>query len=956
MSDEEEEKWMALRQEKKVMQAIQARCEELGIPHNQRPFLPLLAHHAHPSRPTGLFISTVPGSVEVTQEEAEAMQRIFAIKMPRLDMSKYGDFSDILPKCAAICAAVDSRHVHLPQVQALLKEVAVILIRVLRGMVRLHNAAILLRALANDNVSTDGLIPIMHRIPPLHIEPLSGEPRVSTADLKELQERQPAPVVTDSNSSIACGALRMIDLGHVLTPKATSHPPPTTIGRLPILACVRKEDQGEDENMWTTTPYHHAPEFSLMYAKEWADQRAARRAQEASGEAMVDMDGWEVGCGMTDEAEIDTLEGRMRELLDEMGERGLYVEEGGTQGETRKPKMWLGEAAILFGLGVEGLSVLLGELMHDYMERTFQIHAPEQPQTGRQLRLRLAIESTLRWAEMLPLVLPEEPDPSAAKGSTPPSLFLRPEPCMQWARDVGMKLRELVVDSLRPMPWERMERLPRGLIDMDERLREMEIMVLAAHWGVTSPPIPAPITDTPIVFQATPDSPIASPQQPDAATPHTPLPHHHLQQQTAPETKPAPEIKGAAAAAAPKAASTSPQPPSTSPKTGGIVLGPKATSKSPPARSPTSTPTPQLRPKPASTPPKQPTGQPPSSPPVKPSAAAKPAADLKAEKHLAQKKEAVREQMASSRAALSPRPSSAKETPSAAAKPGTKADGVAKAPRAASPVPSGGTGRAPAARRDGPSAPQPSSAGPSSQPGPDRAAKGAASPPSSQNGRVKESQEGPRKGDAAAAASAASSHHGKSPVRSERGSDRRATPKATAPGRGPRNAVNSLDSPAPAPEGSSRLASGGGGAPNGPSSSRQSERRKEGPPPPALFFPPTPHPMTALQPPAHAPPPHLPHPQSPATYDYSYSPTLPFQPDTAILIKGPPPDTPQAVQGGWMEGWIWNGVRRECEYWEYDRREGMWEVRSESQDLKMIRKRQWREELESWIALFRCRH
>ncbi|CEL93372.1 unnamed protein product [Vitrella brassicaformis CCMP3155] len=303
-----------------------------------------------------------------------------------------------------------------------------------------------------------------------------------------------------------------------------------------------------------------------------------------------------------------------------------------------------------------------------------------------------------------------------------------------------------------------------------------------------------------------------------------------------PSKSPPPSGPSAAAAAAPKAASTSPRPPSTSPKTGGIVLGPKATSKSPPARSPTSTPTPQLRPKPTSTPPKQPTGQPPSSPPVKPSAAAKPAADLKAEEHLAQKKEAVREQMASSRAALSPRPSSAKETPSAAAKPGAKADGVSKAPRAASPVPSGGTGRAPGARRDGPSAPPPSSAGPASQAGPDRAAKGAASPPSSQNGRVKESQEGPRKGDAAAAASAASSQHEKSPVRSdrgsERGSDRRATPKATAPGGRPRNALNSLDSPAPAPGGSSRLASGGGGAPNGPSSSRQSERRKEGPPPP----------------------------------------------------------------------------------------------------------------------------
>ncbi|CEL99587.1 unnamed protein product [Vitrella brassicaformis CCMP3155] len=75
----------------------------------------------------------------------------------------------------------------------------------------------------------------------------------------------------------------------------------------------------------------------------------------------------------------------------------------------------------------------------------------------------------------------------------------------------------------------------------------------------------------------------------------------------------------------------------------------------------------------------------------------------------------------------------------------------------------------------------------------------------------------------------------------------------------------------------------------------------------------------------------------------------------AVLVMGPAPHTPEAARLGFMEGWIWNGVRGEYERWEDDRRERVWEVRSESQDLTMVRKKQWRDELEGWMALLpRC--
>ncbi|CEL93375.1 unnamed protein product [Vitrella brassicaformis CCMP3155] len=492
MSDEEEEKWRVLRQERRVMLAVEKRSNNLGIPPDRRPFLPLLAHHTDLRSPAAMFASPSPANAPVTPEEAAAMSRVFAIQMPKLNMSVYGDLRKVLPWCAAICGAIRSSQLHQPHTQALLKDLALhqphtqallkdLALLLLRGLVRLHNAAILLEILAEDNMSSDALVPILDRIPAVRVDRSTGEVSL-LGELKDLLIRQPAPIITDDSSSIACDE-RMIDLGHCLRHKPTTHPPPTSIGRLPILASIAKEDQEYDQ-MWTITPHHHAPEFSVMLAKQWAGQRAKRREQEASGVEEVYRDGWDVGCGLTDDGEVDQVEARAGQLLGAMQERGLDVEEPQEDG-TVKAKMWIGEAAIVGGLGLETLSVLVGELLHDHMER---LSPPPRGADKDCHRRRLSILNGLFWEDTLTRALPVVSEESR-------SLFQRPEPCMQWARDVGSKLRELVVDSLRPMPWERMERLPKGLIDMDARLHEMEEMVLAAHWGATSPSFPAPITD-----------------------------------------------------------------------------------------------------------------------------------------------------------------------------------------------------------------------------------------------------------------------------------------------------------------------------------------------------------------------------------------------------------------------------------------------------------------------------
>ncbi|CEL93370.1 unnamed protein product [Vitrella brassicaformis CCMP3155] len=494
LSEVEEFKWLALCQERRVMEAVTAKCEELGIPEGHRPFLPVLAAHTDVDGATAMFKSPLANNVPITQQEVAAMQRVFAIRMPKLDMTKYGDFKDIAAKCAAITTAVSrSADLHRPNIQALLKEVALIQVRALRGMVRLHNAAILLGVLAEDNMSSDALLPMLQRIPPV-VGPLDGrlvEPAARlTADPQELLIREPAPTVTNSNSSIACEELRMIDLGHALTAKPTSQQLPNTIGRLPVLASVSEEDQTEDENLWTITPHHHAPEFALMLAKGWAGQRATRHEQEADSEVdFVSVDGWESGCGITDEGEMDRLEGKLEEQLRLLQDRGLYLPD--------QAKMWVGEAAIIFGVGLEALSVLMGEVLQEYMERIREsFQTTEQPSTIHQLRLRVAIENGLSWADRLPKVLPPPAQSSASTAPTPPSLFLRTEPCMEWAREVGVMMRELVVDCVRPMPWERMERLPQGLVTMDGRLMQMEERILDAHWGTTTrASIPSPLAD-----------------------------------------------------------------------------------------------------------------------------------------------------------------------------------------------------------------------------------------------------------------------------------------------------------------------------------------------------------------------------------------------------------------------------------------------------------------------------
>ncbi|CEM24102.1 unnamed protein product [Vitrella brassicaformis CCMP3155] len=120
VSAQEEQRWMALCREERVIRAVQAKCEDLGM----RPFLPVLAAFTDVDSPNGLFRSTWTDNVPMSQEEAADMHRVFAIQMPRLNIGKYADFKDILQRCSAVSNAVSSSRVAQPQVQGMLKEVA----------------------------------------------------------------------------------------------------------------------------------------------------------------------------------------------------------------------------------------------------------------------------------------------------------------------------------------------------------------------------------------------------------------------------------------------------------------------------------------------------------------------------------------------------------------------------------------------------------------------------------------------------------------------------------------------------------------------------------------------------------------------------------------------------------------------------------------------------------------
>ncbi|CEL93369.1 unnamed protein product [Vitrella brassicaformis CCMP3155] len=86
------------------------------------------------------------------------------------------------------------------------------------------------------------------------------------------------------------------------------------------------------------------------------------------------------------------------------GERGSHGDPGWLG---HHAKMWVSEAANLFALGLEGLSVLMGELLHEYMERICEpFLTTEQPHTIHQLSLRVAIENGVSWADRLQNVIP----------------------------------------------------------------------------------------------------------------------------------------------------------------------------------------------------------------------------------------------------------------------------------------------------------------------------------------------------------------------------------------------------------------------------------------------------------------------------------------------------------------------------------------------------------------------
>ncbi|CEM24101.1 unnamed protein product [Vitrella brassicaformis CCMP3155] len=683
LSEVEEFKWLALCQKRRVMEAGTAKCEELGIPEGHRPFLPVLAAHTDVDGATAMFKSPPANNVPIAQQEVAAMQRVFAIRMPKLDMTKYGDFKDIAAKCAAITKAVSRRaDLHRPKhpgpaqggrphprvekavqdewkepVQSYYKypadcdiktnsctyavyapEFSVMLTKTwadqrakrraeqasgaamvtrdgwdtmcgltdeakvdeLEGKTRdmlgdmktrglyveeggqakmwVSEAAnlfalgleglsvlvgesdyppsaplslrhLLLGMLAVDNVSTNALVPILHRIPAVvdHLTGILREPP-ATADLQELQQRQPAPTITNEASSIACEQLRMIDLGHTLTAKPTTHPAPATIGRLPILVCVDKEDQQEDENVWTITPHHHAPEFSVMLTKTWADQRAKRRAEQASGAAMVTRDGWDTMCGLTDEAKVDELEaitvaaegrqsagGRQRyvcvqdgsvsdelvldsQMWDDLAEkfvpfildknviigkanrlkvsRHISITTSANTNTTPHRRLPCRSFTFVGGAG-EGSRPFVGQLLSTFYIGGLikNLHAAHSFASEGEEYVRMAIENSLSWADRLQDVIPPPAQSSASAALKPPSLFQRRETCMEWGREVGVMMRELVVDCVRPMPEERMERLPQGLVTVDEQLMQMEDRV-----GESLPSIAAYILYRPVMF------------------------------------------------------------------------------------------------------------------------------------------------------------------------------------------------------------------------------------------------------------------------------------------------------------------------------------------------------------------------------------------------------------------------------------------------------------------------
>ncbi|CEM00838.1 unnamed protein product [Vitrella brassicaformis CCMP3155] len=522
MSPAEGKKYMALQQEVRTMRFLEKGLSGRNIPHESRPFLPVLddflegkgkVREQQQAR-TGLFISLQEGREPLGEEEGPKLFRVFGFNV-------FGDCEE-LDGCISLMEdsqAFSSEEIALPHIQHFLMRRVLLVLELRRGIIRLLDSGVQLGLLAIDNIHKDSLV----RIPPIEEAPSVDLP----PNASHQQQQQPLPPVSDAltgdNRSILSPDLRMLDMGHALRRKPSDPPPPehAPLGRLAVLATIDKEASLRDRP-WTVTPHYYAPEVAAMLAKQYEDERAAieaarHRVSEGTANAKEErlakaLHGWEGVCALTDGRRIEGIEEKGRALRAKLNEHHLYYDgTDGTGQKVRSARMWVGEAALVCAAGQELLSLLTGVSTKTYMERGNPLvwsRSDAELQCRTQL---LAVENGLTWPQVVNEVLPpgaSEPtfrwDEDWIEPRHCRPLLFRQEPCMRWANCVGEELMRVVRECLAEMPH---QRLQGGLVELDTRIRAIQQIVINAYTA-SQPPAIAPAAAAAAAAASSPPPPL----------------------------------------------------------------------------------------------------------------------------------------------------------------------------------------------------------------------------------------------------------------------------------------------------------------------------------------------------------------------------------------------------------------------------------------------------------------